>query len=242
MKLYGRVGLLFAYLSASLLVVAQAAPTAPPPKATGVLNSSSFNIQGVSPSATGLSVSIEGQNVAVLNASLEKQDPQTGNYLTVLSSVGIADVPSEISKSAEGIGIAKFPILVDPDPNTSYRLWLWAKSADSGEMDWGNAQSRVFRGYPPAAPATPPTFKLEFGSDQLSVSTATDDIRTLKAQWQVGSDTVATESTTNKNPVVGLKLAALQSGPGNQLPSLILSLEDPKTHQTQEARITLGGG
>ncbi|SRR6266478_3110598 len=210
------------------------------PKQTAPLNASSINIQNASGSAKGISVTLLGQNVRVLSASLDRQDPVVGTPLPVVNSVGIVNIPPEISNpSVQGVGAVTFPILVDSDPNVVYTLTLWAKSADDPNMDWGTPQIRIFRGYSPAPVVTAPTFKLEFNSDTLNVSVASSEIKTLKAQWQVGDNTIATESTTDTHPTVGLKFAALQSASGNQLPSLILSLEDPKTHQAQESRVTL---
>jgi|HubBroStandDraft_5_1064220.scaffolds.fasta_scaffold57927_2 hypothetical protein len=220
-------------LSAQAIGQSPATTKANPPKPQ---NLSTFNIQDVSASPTGISVVIQGQNVQVLSASIDRQDPKTGTNLPVVNSVGIAEVPPEIrNPTGSAIGTAKFPIVVSADPNTQYTLTLWAKSGDDAEMDWGTPQSRIFRGYvrPPSQ-----TFKLEFSADSLNVSVETPEIKTVKAEWQLGASTVSTESNTGQNPKVALKYTAL-GGTGAELPGLVLTLEDPKTHEVQESRVTL---
>jgi hypothetical protein len=180
-------------------------------------------------------VKIEGQNVQALLARIEKQ-VETGTYLPVLNSVGIIDIPTELrNPSGSGVGTVKFPVVVSADPKTRYMLSLWAKSGYDNDMEWGNAKTRVFSGY---APPTPQTFKLEFSSAALNVSVDTSDMETVTAQWQLGKRTVATESNTGAPPTVDLKYAALGST-GSELPALVLTLENPNTHEIQEARVTL---
>lgn len=231
----GFLALTLGALGQGQVAVAHKANPPKPPQ-----NQSMINIQSVSTSAAGISVEILGQNVHVLSASVERQDPKVGSNLPVVNSVGIVDIPPEISNSSvQAIGTAKFPIVVSADPNSQYTLTLWAKSSDDPDMDWGTPQQRIFKGYtPPARPALK-TFKLEFSSDALNVSVDTGlDIETVKAEWQLGSSTVSTESTTAQNPKVALKYAAL-GGTGTELPSLALTLEDPKTHEVQESRVSL---
>jgi hypothetical protein len=211
----------------------------PPPRPKGPVNKSSINIQSVSGSPKGIVVAILGQNIHVLSASLDRQDPITGNPLPIVTSVGIANIPHEIGNSIGAVGTVTIPLLVDADPNVVYTLTLWAKSEDEEAMEWGTPQSRIFKGYAPEAVESAPNFKLEFSSDSLNVSVAASEIRTLKAQWQVGDNTVATESTTDTHPAVALKFGALQNSAGPQLPTLILSLEDPKSHKVHESKVTL---
>lgn len=214
--------------------------SAPPPRQVPPKNLSTINIQSVTPSATGISVEILGQNVRVLSASIDRQDPKTGSNLPVVNSVGIADIPSEIANpSVQAVGTAKFPIVVSSDPNTQYTFTLWAKSADDPNMDWGNPQTRIFKGYAPPVKPTAPTFKLTIGTDALNVSVDTPNlIETVTAKWQYGNNTVSTESTTGENPSVALKYDSL-GGKSGELPSLVLSLTDPKTGDVQESRVTL---
>jgi hypothetical protein len=205
-------------------------PKTPPP------NRSMINIQNLSASATGISVEILGENVQILSASVDKQDPKTGTNLPVVNSVGIADIPPEIrNQSGSAIATVKIPIVVSSDPSTQYTLTLWAKSGADEDMEWGAPQTRIFRGYVRPAPQT---FKLEFSSDALNVSVETSDIKTVKAEWQLGKSTVSTESTTAQNPKVALKYSSL-GATGSELPALVLTLQDPKTQEVQESRVTL---
>jgi hypothetical protein len=201
-------------------------------------NQSMINIENLSASATGISVEVLGQNVQMLSASIDRQDPKTGTNLPVVNSVGISDIPPAIrNQTGSAIAAVMIPVVVSSDPSIQYTLTLWAKSTDdeTGSMDWGTPQTRIFKGY---THPKPQTFKLEFSADALNVSVQTSDIETIKAEWQVGTRTVSTESTTAQDPKVALKYSALGTT-GNELPALVLTLEDPKTHELQESRVTL---
>lgn len=215
-------------------VSAQAPTTAATAKPT---NESALSIQSIVPNSAGINVGLTAYQVQLVGASLEKQNPTTGNWVPVINYFYFP-LPAELFSTRDATsGTVALPIIVQADPAVIYRMSFFTKSKDDEQMDWNNAMPFTFKGY---TSAVSQTFKIDFTSDALKVSTTTSNVATLTAAWQFpGQNPVSVQqSTESQSPQVSLSFAALQASDG-ATPSLVLTLVDKATNQRQEARLTL---
>jgi hypothetical protein len=202
-------------------------------------NLATLTIINATASSTGVNVDVRGSHIASLAASIDKQDASMPTFIHVVRGFDIPNVPDVLRNvSGDASATINLPIVIDPDASARYRLTLFAKSTEGpghGPQGpgWITAEL-LFKGY---SRPVPDTFKLEFGPDALNVSVSSSERAKLKAQWQVGENTVESIDSTGENPKVSLKFSSLGQGQKTELPTLILTLE--KQGKVEEARILL---
>jgi hypothetical protein len=187
---------------------------------------------------SGVAVLTKLSRVEILSASFERLNPGAGTWSRFVDSVGMP-VPSELRNTPELTeGIINWPIIVAADPSAMYRITGWVKSSDNQEMDWLASDPATFHGYKPFVSQT---LTLAFLTDSLKISATTPDIATLKAAWEFqGENPMAVQvSKESQSPYVKLPFAALDPKSDKGIPAMVLTIEDSRTHQTQEARVTV---
>jgi len=226
-------------LATLLLLAAAYAQTPATPQATPKpTNESQLIVQSIVPNSVGITVSLTASQVQDVGGNVEKQNPGTGNWMPMVGFYAIPMPGELIGSQSPTTGAVTLPIVVQPDPNVFYRLSFWTRSKKDENMDWNYSVPMTFTGY---RSTVSQTFNIEFGSDALKISAATSNLAKLTAAWQFpgGQAPVdAQESTESQNPQVSLSFGALQAKKGS-IPSLVLTLVDRATNQTQEARLTL---
>lgn len=172
----------------------------PTPKPT---NESLLIVQSIVSNSAGINVSLTANQVQVVVASLEKQNPGTGNWVSITDSFHFP-LPGDLAGTqGPTSGTVTLPIIVQADPSVLYRLSFWTKSKNDDNMDWNYSIPMTFFGYKSTVSQT---FNIEFGSDALKISAATSNVAKLTAAWQFPGQTPvsAQESTESQNPQVSL--------------------------------------
>lgn len=199
-----------------------------------------INLHSATAGPKGIKATVSLFNTRYLSCTVNQMDPHTLALVPLVETIDVP-LPSRLLETREFVrDTVLIPIAVEPRPEVTYQLVLWARDPDE-KAPWSRPQTMPFKGY---SPLISDTIRLVFKGTGLEVSALTPRrVVKLAAVWSVaGTEKVDwSAAAIGESPSFTLPYAAL-TVTGQQVtstPSLVLGLRDEETDQTQEARITV---